>query len=109
MPWYDDNYSLAGLTQESHESDIQCISSDDEPLDPESNFRLLLEGVRALSMTKSQISNFEDKIFQLSHGESVASVSQGLNQLKCDENASNSLVSSMAEENMNFGLSFNFL
>ena len=71
MAWYDDDYLLAGLTQESHESEIQSISSDNEPVDPESNFRLLLEGARALSTSKLQISNFDDKIFQLSHGESV--------------------------------------
>ena len=109
MAWFDDDYSLAGLTQEGHEIMIQTISSDeDEAVDAESNFRLLLEGARALSTNESQISNFDDKIFQLSHGESVASVSQGLSQLRRPQMSSNSMTSSMAgeESDVEVGLSF---
>ena len=55
--FYDNDYSLTGLTQEGHEVEIQDISSDDEP---ESNFRLLLEGARALSTSfYIQVSNIE--------------------------------------------------
>ena len=39
----DNNLSLAGLTQETHEIDVTTISSDDESFDPDANYRLLLE------------------------------------------------------------------
>ena len=63
----DDNMSLAGLTQESCYANVTTISSD-EPIDPEENFRLLIEGVHKLSSNFSQLSHFDDKIFGLSHG-----------------------------------------
>ena len=103
--WYDDDYSLAGLTQGSHENDIQSISSDDEPIDPESNFRLLLEGAKALSNNISQISNFDDKVFQLSHGESVELVSQG-GDVTSSGYISNSMASSCPVSERSFDVSF---
>ena len=108
VSFYDDDYSLAGLTQEGHEVEIQDISSDDEPLDPESNFRLLLEGARALSSSESQISNFNDKIFQFSHGDSVDMVSHSLSQIKRPQNAS-LMASLMASQESDVHVSFSFL
>ena len=95
MAKVDDDYSLAGLTQESHENLNELISSDEnKPIDPKTNFRLLLKEARALANIPSQILNFDDKIFQLSHTELVASVNQGLSQLKRLGNCSNSIASS---------------
>ena len=106
MAWFDDNYSLVGLTQ-GHENLIETISSDeDEPIDPETNFRLLLEGAKALSVNPAQISNFNDKIFQLYHGESVASVSQGMSQAKRPQDTSNSMALSMAAQEKEIDVSF---
>ena len=39
----DDNLSLAGLTQETREIDVTNISSDDEPFDPDENYRLFIK------------------------------------------------------------------
>ena len=100
---------MAGLTQKGHEVEFQDISSDDKPLDPESNFRLLLEGAEALSMSESQISNFDDKIFQLTHSDSVDTVSHGLSQIKRPQNASKSTASSMASPDSDVHVSFSFL
>ena len=63
----DDNLSLAGLTQESHEIDVTTISSDDESFDPDANYRLLLEEAHKISTSFSQVSNFNDHIFAMSH------------------------------------------
>ena len=63
----DDNLSLAGLTQETHEIDVTTISSDDESFDPDANYRLLLEEARKISMTFLQVPNFDDHIFAMSH------------------------------------------
>ena len=107
--WFeDDNFSLAGLTQESHDVDIETISSDDEPVDPEVNFRLLLEGERALSNNVSQVSNFDDKIFQLSHGSNTQ------NDRLEDRNDSsgyfsNSMASSTLTSVMDIDVSLKFL
>ena len=59
----DDNMSFAGLTQESRGLDVTTISSDDKPLDPDENFRLLIEGAHKLSSHISQVSHFDDKVF----------------------------------------------
>ena len=63
----DDNISLAGLIQESSDVDVTTISSDDETIDLEENFRLLLKGAHILSSNISQVSHFDNKIFALSH------------------------------------------
>ena len=63
----DDNLSLAGLTQESREIDVTTISSDDESFDPDANYRLLLEEACKISTSFSQVSNFDDHIFAMSH------------------------------------------
>ena len=98
------------MNQESHENIIQSISSDeDKPIDPDTNFRLLLEGAMAISNNASQISFFDDKIFQLSSGESVTSVSQGLTQLKRSESLSNSMALSMAGQDSKIDVSFRSL
>ena len=82
--------SLAGLTQESHDVDVTTISSDDEAIDPEENFRLLLEGAWKLSNNISQVSHFNDKIFSLSHRSNTTLDGSGFSQLY-----SNSMTSSM--------------
>ena len=68
----DDNPSLTGLTQETREIDVTTITSDDESFDPDANYRLLLEEARK---SFSQVSNFDDHIFTMSHG-SAASQTQ---------------------------------
>ena len=88
----DDNMSLAGLMQESREVDITTISSDDESINPEENFRQLLKGAHKLSSTFSQVSHFDDKIFPLSHGSTSAA-----SELEFSGSTSNSMASSMAE------------
>ena len=107
--FYDGDYSLAGLTQEGHEVEIQDISSDDEPLHPESNFRFLLEGARTLSMSESQILIFNNEVFQLSHGNLVDTVSNRLSQIKRPQNSSNSMASSMASQDKNIDVILSFL
>ena len=102
--FYDDDHSLAGLTQEGHEVEIQDISSDDEPIDAESNFRLILEDAKALSSSETQISNFDDKIIHLSYGE--WSVSQGLSKIKRPQKFSNSMASSMVSLDSEINVSF---
>ena len=68
----DDDLSLAGLTQESHEIDVTTISSDNESFDPDANYRLLLEEARKISTSFSQVSNFDDHIFAMSHGSATS-------------------------------------
>ena len=72
----DDNLSLAGLTQETREVDVTTISSDDEPFNPDANYRLLLEEAHKISTNFSQVSNFNDHIFAMSHG-STSTPTQG--------------------------------
>ena len=86
----DDNLSLASLTQETREIDVTTISCDYESFDPDANYRLLLEEARKMSTSFSQVSNFDDHIFAMSHG-SVASQTQSGSV----ENFSNSVASSM--------------
>ena len=86
----DDNLSLAGLTQETREIDVTTISSDDEPFNPDANYRMLLEEARKISSNFSQVSNFDDHIFAMSH-RSTASPSQS----GFVEQSSNSVASSM--------------
>ena len=103
--WFDnEDFSLAGLTQESHEVDIETISSDEESVDSERNFRLLLEGAKALSNNVSQISNFDDKIFQLSYGDTSCSEVEISNFGE----SSISMASSMPSSGSNLHVSFSF-
>ena len=62
-----------------------------------------------LSTSKSQISNFDDKVFQLSHSDSDDTVSHGLSQIKMPQDASNSMASSMASQESDVHISFSFL
>ena len=86
----DDNLSVAGLTQETREIDVTTISSDDESFDPDANYRLLLEEASKISTSFSQVSNFDDHIFAMSHGSAAS-------QTQSDSlgNFPNSLASSM--------------
>ena len=86
----DDNLSLAGLTQETCEIDVTTISSNDEPFDPDANYRMLLEEAHKISSNFSQVSNFDDHIFAMSH-RSTASPTQS----HFVEQSSNSVASSM--------------
>ena len=86
----DDNLSLAGLTQETHEIDVTTISSDDESFDPDANYRLLLEEAHKISSNFSQVSNFDDHIFAMSHGSAALPTQSGF-----IENFLNSVASSM--------------
>ena len=100
--WFDnEDFSLAGLTQESHDVDIEVISSDEEPIDPEVNFKLLLKGTKALSNNISQISNFDDKILQLLQGQGHEG-DTSLSEVNISQNSSISLSSSMASYETNF-------
>ena len=72
----DDNLSLAGLTQETREIDMTTISPDDEPFDPDENYRLLIEEACKISSNFSQVSHFDDHIFAMSH-RSASSLTQG--------------------------------
>ena len=86
----DDSLSLAGLTQETCDIDVTIISSDDESFDPDANYRMLLEEAHKISMSFSQVSNFDDHIFAMSHGCAAS-------QTQSDSvgNFSNSVASSM--------------
>ena len=86
----DDNLSLAGLTQETREIDVTTISSDDESFNPDANYRMLLEKAHKISTSFSQVSNFDDHIFTMSHGSAAS-------QTQSDSvgNFSNSVASSM--------------
>ena len=89
----DNNLSLAGLTQESRYVDVTTISSDEEPIHPEENFRLLLEGAHKLSSNMSQVSHFDDKIFAMSHGSTLSQLGEQFSQ-----QSSNSMASSMVSD-----------
>ena len=82
----DDNLSLAGLTQETCEIDVTTISSDDEPFDPDANYRILLEEARKISSNF----NFNDHIFAMSHRSTASPTQSGF-----VEHSSNSVASSM--------------
>ena len=89
----DDNLSLAGLTQESREIDVTTISSDDESFDPDANYRLLLEAHK-ISMSFSQVSNFNDHIFAMSHG-SASSQTQSDSLQNFPKSVASSVVSNL--------------
>ena len=74
----DDNLSLVGLTQETREIDVTTISSDDESFDPDANYRLFLEEARKISTSFSQVSNFDDHIFAMSHGSDASQTQSDL-------------------------------
>ena len=57
----DEEYSSLVLTQQSNEINVMDISSEED--DGKTNFELLLESAREL--TTSQVSNFDDKIFEM--------------------------------------------
>ena len=86
----DDNMSLAGLTQETHDVDVTTISSDEEPFDADENYRLLIEEARKISSNFSQVSHFDDKIFGLSHGSR-----SDASELEFSQQLSNAMTSSM--------------
>ena len=86
----DDNLSLAGLTQKTCEVDVTTISSDDEPFNPDANYRLLLEEACKISTNFSQVSNFDDHIFAMSH-RSTSTPTQGSVLVE----SSNAMASSM--------------
>ena len=90
----DDNLSLAGLTQESREIDVTTISSDDESFDPDANYRLLLEEARKISTSFSQVSNFDDHIFAMSHG-SASSQTQSDSLGNFPKSVASSMVSNL--------------
>ena len=96
----DDNLSLAGLTQETREIDVTTISSDDESFDPDANYRLLLEACK-ISTSFSQVSNFDDHIFAMSHGSATSETQSG-----SLENFSNSVASSMVSNSKYFYVYF---
>ena len=101
--WFgDEDFFLAGLTQENHDVDIETISSDDKP---ETNFKLLLGRAKVLSNNVLQISNFDDKIFQLSHG----STTQSEAGFAISGESSHDMVSSMVLSDNNLQVPITFL
>ena len=86
----DDNMSLAGLTQETREVDVTTISSDEEPVDPDVNYRLLLQEAGKISRNFSQVSHFDDKVFGMSHGSR-----SNESQMEFSQESSNAVASSM--------------
>ena len=90
----DDNLSLAWLTQETREVDITTISADDEPFDPDENYKLLIEEACKISTNFSQVSNFDDHIFAMSH-RSTSTPTQGGVLVEPSNSMASSMVSNL--------------
>ena len=97
----DDNLSLVGLTQETHEIDVTTRRSEDEPLQPDANYRMLLEEAHKISSNFSQVSNFDEHIFAMSHGSTASPTQSGF-----VEQSSNSVASSMVSNLQYFYVDF---
>ena len=89
----DDDFSLAGLTQESHEIQIENVS--DEENDERSNFSLLLDLARELaSGGTTEVAHFDNHLHDIGFSSQISYQSQS------DGNASNRMrYSELADHN----------